>query len=553
MTPPEPDPRFASLADRPTLPPAEPAEPADVDADADPSESRLQMWMAPGHEAGWTHDEHSGQYAAEFRLGPGVAHDSRPLPPSPFPPADFGPYELLGELGRGGMGVVYKAHQRQLDRVVAIKMILASHLANPEQVARFYAEARAAARLQDPRIVAIHDVGHIHGQHYFAMEYMPGPSLAQIVRQGPIDPEQAARLVMEVARAVGRLHRRGIVHRDLKPSNILLDGASQPCITDFGLAKMLSADGKATRSGAIIGTPSYMAPEQAAGKSEEVGPLSDLYSLGAILYELITGSPPFEAANPLDTLVQVLESEPISPARLRPNLPKPLETICLKCLEKSPSARYASADDLANDLEHYLQGEPISARKLGPIQRVRRWARREPALVARLVTLGLCGFSTQINQFANQGIHGLEPRFNRRLLTVIALGLVASLIFQSLLKRDRWTTIARYAWSTADMILLTSVLLFADALQTPLVAGYLLLIAASGLWFRERTVWWTTLLTVISYSVLYSLDLGGPQSRPRPIEGLLFLISLVLTGIVVSYQVKRVRALSAYYEKRQLP
>jgi serine/threonine-protein kinase len=473
-----------------------------------------------------------------------------PVTPSPYPPADFGPYELIEEIGRGGMGVVYKAHQRQLDRIVAVKMILASHLANADQVSRFYAEARAAARLQDPRVVAIHEVGEFHGQHFFAMEYMPGPSLAQMVCTGPIDPVAAARYVMEVARVVARLHRRGVVHRDLKPSNILLDAQGQPCVTDFGLAKMLSADGPATRTGAIVGTPSYMAPEQAAGRTIDVGPLSDVYSLGAILYELTTGSPPFEATNPLDTLVQVLESDPTAPTRICPTLPKALETICLKCLEKSPSARYASADALADDLQRFLKAEPIEARTLRLDQRVRRWARREPALVTRVVTLAVCALFTQLDRVMFQR---LGYAYNRPLMIVIGLGLLASLIFQTLLKKERWAVVARYAWSTADMILLTSLLVFAEGIQSPLVAGYLLLIAASGLWFRERTVWWTTFLAVISYCALYAVDLIGPKMAPRAMEALLFLLGLVLTGFVVTYQVKRVRALSAYYEKRPLP
>jgi serine/threonine-protein kinase len=554
MASPEPDPPRLPVADRPTLPPRDPARELSLG-----DESALGMLTADEFGAPSLDPEVGTQGSAcdeaEMRntqVYPAAPGDSRSplITPSPYPPADFGPYELIEEIGRGGMGVVYKAHQRQLDRMVAVKMILGSHLANPEQVARFYAEARAAARLQDPRVVAIHDVGQIHGQHFFAMEYMPGPSLAQMVRSGPIDPEVAARYVMEVARAVGRLHRRGVVHRDLKPSNILLDAQGQPCVTDFGLAKMLSSDGPSTRTGAIVGTPSYMAPEQAAGRSQDVGPLSDLYSLGAILYELITGSPPFEAPNPLDTLVQVIESEPTPPSRVRPELPKPLETICLKCLEKSPSARYGTADALADDLQRYLKAESIEARQLRLSQRVRRWARREPALVARLVTLGACGLFTQVDQLAFQR---LDPSFNRGLMIVISLGLVASLIFQGLLKRERWTTVARYAWSTADMILFSSVLLFAYALQTPLVAGYVLLISASGLWFRERTVWFTTFLAVVSYCSLYTFDLMGVRNIPRPIEALLFLLGLVLTGFVVSYQVKRVRALSAYYEKRQLP
>ena len=549
MTHPEPDIPEVPITERPTLKPGEVVPPGQVHSDF-----MLEMWT--GEDPGAPHrdqpkENHPDRVAASLVQGESPnSLTSLPASLSPFPPADFGPYELIGEIGRGGMGVVYKAHQRKLDRIVAVKMILASHLANPDQVNRFYAEARAAARLQDPRIVAIHDVGQIHGQHYFAMEYMPGPSLAQMVRRGPIDTNQAARLVMEVARAVARLHRRGVVHRDLKPSNILLDAQDQPCVTDFGLAKMLATDGKATRTGAIIGTPSYMAPEQAAGKSEEVGTLSDVYSLGAILYELITGSPPFDATNPLDTLVQVLESEPTAPTKLQSNLPKPLESICLKCLEKSPAARYASADTLADDLQRFLQGEPIAARRLSFPQRIRRWARREPALVARIVTLGLCGLSTQVDQFAFQR---LEPGLNGRLMLVIVLGIMASFLFQALLSRDRWNTIARYSWATADMILLSSVLLFADALKTPLVAGYLLLISASGLWFREGTVWWTTLLAVLSYCILYGLDLGGLSTGPRLIEALLFILGMILTGFVISYQVKRVRALSAYYEKRPLP
>jgi serine/threonine-protein kinase len=447
------------------------------------------------------------------------------------------------------MGVVYKARQVGLDRIVAIKMILASHLASAEQVERFYAEARAAARIQDPRVVSIHDVGQIHGQHYFAMEFVPGASLAHLLRKGPLDPELAARYVLVVAQAVARLHRMGVVHRDLKPSNILLDEEGLPCITDFGLAKMLSSDGPSTRSGAIVGTPSYMAPEQAAGRGS-VGPLSDVYSLGTILYELLTGQPPFDEKNPLDTLVQVLESEPKPPRALRPDLPKALEQITLRCLEKTPGNRYASAADLAADLEHFVRGEPVEARHLTPQKRAARWARREPALVSRLATLGLCGLITQVDQLAFQR---LEPGLNRNVMILIGLGLVASLLFQALLKRERWAALARYVWSTADMILFTSLMVFTGGLTSPLVAGYVLLVAAAGLWFRERLVWYTSGLAVLSYCALVAFYRTVGETRVPVIEPLLFVLVLIVTGFVVAYQVKRVRALSAFYETRPLP
>jgi serine/threonine protein kinase len=529
MPPSGPSDRPDTLADRATLPPS----------DAAPGNGRdLEMWVAP-HP-----NDHSSRETDPW------PPKGRPVTPGPVAEvSDFGPYELLGEIGRGGMGVVYKARQKGLDRIVAVKMILASHLASAEQVSRFYDEARAAAKLQDPRVVSIHDVGQIHGQHYFAMEHVAGPSLAQLARGGPIDPTLAARLVLEVARAVGRLHRQGVVHRDLKPSNILLDEAGRPCITDFGLAKMLTAEGSATRSGAIVGTPSYMAPEQAAGRGG-VGPLSDVYSLGAILYELLTGRPPFDEDNPLDTLVQVLESEPTAPGHLRDGLPRALEMICLRCLEKSRGQRYVSADALADDLERFLQGEPVEARRLPPVQRAIRWARREPALVSRLATLAGCALATQLDQLVT---HALKPDLNRRLVIVITLGAAASVMFQALLKRERWASLVRYAWSTADMILFSTLVLFSDALTTPLIAGYLLLVAASGLWFRERLVGYTTVLAMISYLALAGVDRFTERGGPPVVHAVLFLLGLGVAGFVVAYQVRRVRALSAFYEHRPLP
>ncbi|MFN0055795.1 MAG: WD40 repeat domain-containing serine/threonine protein kinase [Planctomycetales bacterium] len=294
----------------------------------------------------------------------------------------FGEYELLEEIARGGMGVVYKARQVKLNRIVALKMILAGQLAGPDDVKRFHSEAEAAAQLDHPGIVPIFEVGQHDGQHYFSMGFVDGRSLAARVVEGPLPPREAAQLVRDVAEAVEYAHCRGVIHRDLKPGNILLDGQGKPRVTDFGLAKQMHQDSGLTGTGQILGTPSYMPPEQAAGRIDQIDPRADVYSLGAILYCLLTGRPPFQAASPLDTLRQVVEKEPLAPRQLNPQVPLDLQTIALKCLEKNPARRYASALDLAAELGRYLNGEPVLARPVGRLERAQRWSRRNPALTA---------------------------------------------------------------------------------------------------------------------------------------------------------------------------
>jgi WD40 repeat protein/tRNA A-37 threonylcarbamoyl transferase component Bud32 len=290
----------------------------------------------------------------------------------------FGDYELLEEIARGGMGLVYKARQLSLNRIVALKMMLPSLLASTTEVQRFRTEAEAAANLQHPNIVAIHEVGEHEGRLYFSMDYVEGQSLAALVRDHPLPARAAARYVKIAAEAIHYAHRQGFLHRDLKPSNILIDAANQPRITDFGLAKRMESDSRLTITGAVLGTPSYMSPEQASGKGDQVGPESEVYSLGAILYELLTGRPPFQAATPLDTVLLVLKSEPVAPGLLTPKLNRDLETICLKCLEKERRRRYQSAQELADDLGRYLNREPIVARPINRVNRAWRWCRRNP-------------------------------------------------------------------------------------------------------------------------------------------------------------------------------
>jgi serine/threonine protein kinase len=334
----------------------------------------------------------------------------------------FGDYELLEEIARGGMGVVYKAQQVSLKRTVALKMILAGQLASAADVQRFRKEAEAAANLKHSNIVAIHEVGQHEGQHYFSMDYIPGRSLADLVREGPLPPKQAARYVRIIAEAVQFAHQHGTLHRDLKPSNILIDGNDQPHVTGFGLAKRV-ASGQCpvagahnaaspspaasdsapathlTATGQVLGTPSYMPPEQAGGKRGQVGPASDVYALGAILYDLVTGRPPFQAATALDTLLQVLDAEPVSPRLLNPMIDRDMETMCLKCLQKEPNRRYDSAQALADDLERYLNGQPIHARPIGDFRRFWRWCRRNPrvALLSGAVLLLLVMLPVAVN------------------------------------------------------------------------------------------------------------------------------------------------------------
>ncbi len=291
-------------------------------------------------------------------------------------------YEILGELGRGAMGVVYKARQTGLKRSVALKMILSGWFADAEQLARFRLEVEAVGRLQHPHIVQIYEVGECDGLPYCSLELVDGGSLAQRIDGVPQPPLQAVELVSTLARAVHAAHLRGIVHRDLKPSNILLTTSGEPKIADFGLAKHLDSDGGYTRTGVAMGTPSYMAVEQAEGRSGEIGPATDVYALGAIFYEMLTGRPPFRGTTTLDTLEQVRTFDLVPPRRLQPNLPQDLETICLKAMAREPSRRYPTAEALADDLRRWLDGRPIRARRVGPLEKSAKWARRRPAATA---------------------------------------------------------------------------------------------------------------------------------------------------------------------------
>jgi serine/threonine-protein kinase len=459
---------------------------------------------------------------------------------------EFGDFELLEEVARGGMGIVYRARKRSLNCLVALKVIQAGRLASEAEKQRFLLEAEAAANLNHPNIVPVFEIDRAQGL-FFTMKWVEGGNLSRHVPQLVNDHRAAARLLATVATAVHEAHRHGYLHRDLKPTNILLDLTGRPYVTDFGLARRVGADSSLTQSGAVLGTPSYMAPEQAAGKGKEVGPPADVYSLGAVLYELLTGRPPFRAGTVMETLVQVLEKAPSPPRLHRSGVPPELEAICLKCLEKDPAERYPSAAALADDLERSLRGEEVEAMRPGFWLGFRRWTRREPQLVARLIGLGAVATLTQLNYIND---HDDKLQLHLEVTAVLVLWALACVVLQVLARRDRWPGAVRAAWAAADLAFLTLTLWLLDAVGSSMVVGYPLVVAASGLWFRVELVWLTTALAVAGYGLLV-LDarwrgtLWQHYHRPN-----IVIAAIALAGFVIARQVKRLLILSSYYQDR---
>src|SRR5438094_5853065 len=296
------------------------------------------------------------------------------ISPSPML-MDFGDYELLEQIGRGGQGVVFRAHQKSLNRTVALKFIRLGQWASEANVKRFRREAEAAARLEHPCIVPIYEVGERDGSCYFSMKFVEGGQLDEVAKREPMPPRRAAELIAKVARTVHYAHEHGILHRDIKPGNILLDAKGEPHLTDFGLARLVESESSVTQTLDVLGTPSYMAPEQAVGNNAAVSNATDVYGLGAVLYQLLTGQPPFAGGTTYETIKLLEDTEPRPPRLLNPKVDRDISTICLKCLEKDPKRRYASALALAEDLERWLKHEPIRARHTGIFVRGRKWVR----------------------------------------------------------------------------------------------------------------------------------------------------------------------------------
>jgi serine/threonine-protein kinase len=470
-----------------------------------------------------------------------------PADPAELPSAQFGKFDLLRELGKGGMGVVYLARQRDLGRLVALKLIRGSQLASTEQLERFQAEARMAAGLRHPNIVAVFEAGEVDGQHYIAMQYVEGRGLDDVLRSRPPSPEEAARILVQVVRAVAYLHGQGVIHRDLKPSNVLIDAEGHPYLTDFGLARLLDGDSRITQTGAILGTPSYMPPEQAGGR-READVRSDVYSLGAVLYEMLTGRPPYRAETALETLVQVVESEPTLPRRLKPRLPRELELICLKCLEKFPERRYQTATALADELDRYLRGDPVEARPRGPLQSLVRWTRREPALASRVITLTVF---LAVIQVTYQMRPESDPLIHYLVVGLTVLWITASWVCQRLMSRPRLSERVLVLWAGGEPFLLTGLLALTGTGGGPLLVAFPVMVAGAGLWFRVRLVWVVTAAALLAFLLLVAIS--RELQEGLWLATVLFPVLLTACGVIVAQQVERVRVLSRHYEGRPLP
>jgi hypothetical protein len=435
------------------------------------------------------------------------------------------------------MGVVYKARQLGLKRVVALKMILAGEHAGPDAQVRFRVEAEAVARLQHPNIVQVYQVGEHAGLPFFSLEFCPGGGLDKKLAGSPLAPAEAAAAVQALAGAMQAAHEAGVVHRDLKPANVLLDAAGTFKVTDFGLAKRLGEAG-GTATGALLGTPSYMAPEQAEGKGREVGPPADVYALGAILYECLTGLPPFRADTPLDTIMQVVADEPVPPRRLNPDVPRDLQTVCLKCLEKDPRRRYPSARALGDDLLAYLDGRPITARPPGLVGRLDRWARAQPALAVTLVALG--AFYLNHLVLVMMGVEGEGGDFHRFATWLTVTWALAATGFQRLVLRPRWAAAGTYGWSALDVLMLTLLLARGDGPRSSLLVGYLLLIAGTALRYRPSRLWFVAGLCVVSY---LGIVLDAAWRRPDLAVGtkdwMIFCLSLLVLAVIQHQLLRR--------------
>jgi serine/threonine-protein kinase len=465
--------------------------------------------------------------------------------PSALAPGQtFGDYELLEEIARGGMGVVFKARQRKANRIVALKMILSGHLAGEREVQRFHVEAQAAANLDHPGIVPVYDVGEVGGQHYFSMGFIDGCNLRQYLKANKLSPHEKAALLKEVAEAIAYAHSKGTVHRDLKPANVLVGSEGRPHVTDFGLAKQLDVDSELTASGQVMGTPSYMAPEQAAGKNDQVGPAADVYALGSVLYEMLTGAPPFIADNALDLVFRVLEEEPAPPRQFAPDVPVDLEAICLKCLEKEPAKRYATAAELADDLDLFLRGEPVEARPPGLLRRVTQWARRKPFLAVMYSAV----VAFYLLYLLTTAVLGLQKpvAFHWALTGVTFAALLTAWWAQRLLESEQYRGIGAYALGAINVMALT-VLFAAD--QGPRSApapAYLIVIGLAAVMGQAvELVWFVTGLSMLCYAALVAFDWAWSVSPVTMEQAIAFLLVQAAMGLLFHLLLRRVRVSEA--------
>lgn len=457
-------------------------------------------------------------------------------------PRRFGSYELLEEIGRGGMGVVYRARQVGLERDVALKLLSAGNLASAEQRRRFLVEARLAAGIRHPRIVAVHDAGDLDGQPWCAMDLVEGEDLATRIRSAPLAVRDAVRMVADLARAVEHLHASGVVHRDIKPSNVILDATSAPHLADFGLAR--GGTGDATATGTILGTPASMAPEQAAGRNDLVDARTDVYGIGVVLYEALCGRAPFGGATAIDTLLDVIERDPLPPRHFAPTVPRDVERLCLRCLEKNRSRRPPSAAYVAGELERWLAGGGIDVGDRGLMNDVARLVRRHPAAAFRLV--GILG--TLVPVVARCVIDPSTLAYYRPVIAGLSAWALLSVFWEWVgegwlnVRRDRRdarrAAVAKIGLVLTDVVSVTALLGTVRGGTTPLVAVYPLLVAASGLWLDRRIVRAVTVACLAAFGTLLAVSAERVPWHVATIVAVL----VVVTAAITDFQMARVRA-----------
>ena len=482
---------------------------------------------------------------------------SRPTSVGRDLPKRLGQYELLEVLGQGGMGVVYRAVQYAGEtpiREVALKLVRTDQWFGVENtqssvlLARFREETRFAAQLQHDNIVRVYDVGQIDGLDYFSMELIDGADLSSVLKSQQLSYFKIAETLVSVAQAISFAHTKGIVHRDLKPSNILLDSQFKPYIADFGLAKSTSSNSDLTQTGQVLGTAGYMAPEQAAGDYKNVGVFADIYGLGGLLYFCLTGKAPFVSENVLDALVQVLESEPVPPRTLNPQIPRSLELICMRCLEKKPEDRYANATEVAEDLERFLNGLPTHARPPTLVDRLRRIGRRSPVLSSHLGALGLALLIGQL-QFAMSASEELNLHIQVSSITLAWIAI--SVLFGFFARSKRFEAMVATFWLCADSLFLTVLIsMLFNPIHPPgaILIGYPMVVVGGGMFFRARMVVLVTIVTMLSYLALLVLE---SYMLNNLFQHAIFLVLLACIGICSLHQVRRFRMLSNYIESRR--
>lgn len=458
------------------------------------------------------------------------------------PPRYLGDYEILEEIDRGGMGVVYKARHKELGRVVALKLIRSGELASEEEVQRFRSEAEAAAALTHAGIVPIYEVGMLDGLVFYTMAYIEGCNLAELLESGPLDPKEAARIIQKLSAAVAYAHEAGVFHRDIKPANVLIDRTGQPILIDFGLAKIAHQDTGLTTTGQILGTPAYMAPEHASGRSISTTAMSDVYSLGALLHFLCAGQPPFSGPTPFDVLMQVLDRAPVPPSKLNRRVSYELDYICSRALEKEPRDRYANANLLSQDLTRFLTGKPIDCPKLSLYSRFESWWRREPILLVHICGIGV---TTAIVALAQWSRGTISDEFAARMVLLLSW-LLASFALQYGVVRERWRDAACLTWAMVDVCIYTTLIAFAAPPRSMLLVGYPMLVVASSLFYRKRFLVFMTTVCIAGFLMLGVL--APMEDFVRVDFAAIFITGLVVICLTLLSTIRRVRSMSLFYD-----